>query len=75
MEKLTYPGSLHGHTQYSNIRLRDCIIKENEALEYAKQLNHAVVGFTEHDFTGGWLKAYKLQEKYPEGSSFTSADE
>ncbi len=65
MEKLTYPGSLHGHTQYSNIRLRDCIIKENEALEYAKQLNHAVVGFTEHDFTGGWLKAYKLQEKYP----------
>ncbi|MBQ5474298.1 MAG: DNA polymerase III subunit alpha [Lachnospiraceae bacterium] len=66
MEKLTYPGSLHGHTQYSNIRLRDCIIKENEALEYAKQLNHAVVGFTEHDFTGGWLKAYKLQEKYPD---------
>ena len=66
MEKLTYPGSLHGHTQYSNIRLRDCIIKENEALEYAKQLNHAVVGFTEHDFTGGWLKAFKLQEKYPD---------
>ena len=66
MEKLTYPGSLHGHTQYSNIRLRDCIIKENEALAYAQQLNHAVVGITEHDFTGGWLKAYKLQEKYPD---------
>ena len=66
MEKLKYPGSLHGHTQYSNIRLRDCIIKENEALEYAKELNHAVIGVTEHDFTGGWLKAFKLQEKYPE---------
>jgi len=66
MEKLTYPGSLHGHTQYSNIRLRDCIIKENEALEYAKELNHAVIGVTEHDFTGGWLKAFKLQKKYPD---------
>ena len=66
MEKLKYPGSLHGHTQYSNIRLRDCTIKENEALEYAKELNHAVIGVTEHDFTGGWLKAFKLQEKYPE---------
>ena len=53
------------HTQYSNIRLRDCIIKENEALEYAKELNHAVIGITEHDFTGGWLKAFRLQEKYP----------
>ena len=25
-----YPGSLHNHTQYSNLRLRDCIIKEKD---------------------------------------------
>ena len=66
MEKLKYPGSLHGHTQYSNIRLRDSIIKENEALAYAQELGHTVIGFTEHEFTGGWLKAFKLQKKYPD---------
>lgn len=65
MEKLLYPGSLHGHTHYSNIRLRDAIIKENEALAYAQELGHTVIGFTEHEFTGGWLKAFRLQEKYP----------
>ena len=66
MEKLKYPGSLHGHTQYSNIRLRDSIIKEDEALAYAQELGHTVIGFTEHEFTGGWLKAFKLQKKYPD---------
>ena len=65
MEKLKYPGSLHGHTQYSNIRLRDSIIKEDEALAYAQELEHSVIGITEHEFTGGWLKAFKLQKKYP----------
>ena len=66
MEKLLYPGSLHGHTQYSNIRLRDAIIKEEQALAYAQELGHTVIGFTEHEFTGGWLKAFKLQKKYPD---------
>ena len=65
MGKLKYPGSLHGHTQYSNIRLRDSIIKEDEALAYAQELGHSVIGITEHEFTGGWLKAFKLQKKYP----------
>ena len=66
MKKLLYPGSLHGHTHYSNIRLRDAIIKEDEALAYAQELGHSVIGFTEHEFTGGWLKAFKLQKKYPD---------
>ena len=66
MEKLLYPGSLHGHTHYSNIRLRDAIIKEDEALAYAQELGHSVIGITEHEFTGGWLKAFKLQKKYPD---------
>ena len=30
MEKLNYPGSLHNHSDYSNIRLRDCINKLDE---------------------------------------------
>ena len=44
-----YPGSLHNHTQYSNIRLRDCIIKENDLIDYAIQLGHRAVAITDHE--------------------------
>ena len=46
---INYPGSLHGHTDYSNLRLRDCIIKIDETLSYAEELGHTVIGFTEHE--------------------------
>ena len=36
--KLSYPGSLHNHTHYSNLRLRDCIIKEKDLIDYAIEL-------------------------------------
>ena len=60
-----YPGSLHNHTQYSNARLRDCIIKENELLSYAVELGHEVVAITDHDFTGSWVKIEKARKKHP----------
>ena len=65
MKELRYPGSLHGHSEYSNIRLRDSIIKLPEALRYAQELGYTVIGITEHEFTGSWLKAYRLQKQYP----------
>ena len=54
-----YPGSLHTHTEYSNTRLRDCIIKIDDALAYASDLGHEVIAFTDHDFIGGWMKIEK----------------
>ena len=60
-----YPGSLHTHTEYSNTRLRDCIIKIDDALNYAEELGHEVIAFTEHDFTGGWVKIEKARKKHP----------
>ena len=69
-EKRTYPGSLHNHTQYSNARLRDCIIKENELLDYAVELGHEVVAITDHESVMNAVKvekAYKkIKEKYPD---------
>ena len=44
-----YPGSLHNHTQYSNLRLRDCIIKEDDLIKYAVELGHEVVAITDHE--------------------------
>ena len=32
--KLSYPGSLHNHTHYSNLRLRDCILNEKDLIDY-----------------------------------------
>ena len=65
-----YPGSLHNHTQYSNARLRDCIIKENELLEYAVELGHEVVAITDHESVMNAVKvekAYKkIKEKHPD---------
>ena len=64
-----YPGSLHNHSQYSNIRLRDCIIKEDKLVECAVELGHSVIALTDHEFTGGWLKfqeaILKAKEKNP----------
>ena len=60
-----YPGSLHTHTEYSNTRLRDCIIKIEDAMTYAEELGHEVIAFTDHDFTGSWVKIEKARKKHP----------
>lgn len=65
MERLTFPGSLHQHSEWSNTRLRDSTIKLKEAYNYAEELGHTVIGMTEHDFCGGYVKAYKLQKEHP----------
>ena len=70
MEKLTYPGSLHNHTDYSNIRLRDCINKIDDLINYAGELGHKVLALTDHESISGWIKAEnaakKVKERYPD---------
>ena len=60
-----YPGSLHTHTEFSNTRLRDCIIKIDDAMNYAEELGHEVIAFTDHDFVGSWIKIEKERKKHP----------
>ena len=62
---MEYTGSIHNHSDWSNIRLRDCIIKLDESISYAESLGHKVIGITEHDFTGGWIKANRIAKKHP----------
>ena len=70
MEELMYPGSLHNHSDYSNIRLRDCINKLDDLFNYAGELGHKVVALTDHESISGWVKAEKaatkIKEKYPD---------
>ena len=61
-----YPGSLHNHTQYSNARLRDCIIKEDDLLKYAVELGHEVVAITDHESVMNAVKVEKAYKKIKE---------
>ena len=61
-----YPGSLHNHTQYSNARLRDCIIKEDDLIKYAVELGHEVVAITDHESVMNAIKVEKVYKKVKE---------
>ena len=69
MEKILYPGSLHNHTDSSNARLRDCINKYNELIDYAIELGHEVIAITDHDSVMNAVKvnkyAQKIKKEYP----------
>ena len=54
------------HTQYSNLRLRDCIIKENDLINYAIELGHEVVGITDHEAVCNAVKIEKIYKKVKE---------
>ena len=64
--KLSYPGSLHNHTHYSNLRLRDCIIKEKDLIDYAIELGHDVVAITDHETIASHIKVQKYYKKVKE---------
>ena len=54
------------HTQYSNLRLRDCIIKEEDLIKYAIELGHEVVGITDHEAVCNAVKVEKIYKKIKE---------
>lgn len=65
MTNIQYPGSIHSHTEYSNIRLRDAIIKIPDAFKRAEELGHTVIGFTDHECLSSWMKIEKEAKKHP----------
>ena len=64
-----YGGSLHNHTDFSNARLRDCINKYDDLINYAIELGHEVIAITAHESVMGAVKinkyAQKIKEKNP----------
>ena len=67
---LTYPGSLHNHTDYSNTTIRDSINTYKLLMDYAIELGHEVVAITEHECVSNAVKAemyYKeIKEEHPD---------
>lgn len=61
-----FPGSLHNHTDYSNIRLRDSINRYTELIDYAIELGHKAIAITEHDCLSNSVKILKYYKKIKE---------
>lgn len=58
-----YPGSLHNHTDYSNLRLRDSINRVNDLIDYGVELGHEVIAITEHESVSNAIKVEKYYKK------------
>ena len=56
-------GSLHNHTDFSNLRLRDCIIKTEDLIDTALSLGHSVLAITDHEAVSNAIKAQKYYYK------------
>lgn len=59
----SFPGSLHNHSEYSNLRLRDAITRPKELIDYAIELGHSVIAFTEHETISNAIKIEKYYNK------------
>ena len=51
------------HTDFSNLRLRDCIIKTEDLIDTAVSLGHSVVAITDHEAVSNAIKAQKYYQK------------
>lgn len=63
---LRFPGSLHNHSDYSNLRLRDSINTIEKLVDYAIELGHEVIAFTEHESVSNAIKVEKYYTKIKE---------
>lgn len=61
--KEIFCGSLHNHTDFSNLRLRDCIIKTEDLIDTALLLGHSVLAITDHEAVSNAIKAQKYYYK------------
>lgn len=63
MNNVNYPGSLHNHTDWSNLRLRDSINKLDDIINYAIELGHSCIGITEHETIANAIAVEKVWDK------------
>lgn len=60
---LGYPGSLHNHSEYSNLKLRDSINRVEDLIDYAIELGQEVIAITEHETVSNAVKIEKYYKK------------
>ena len=59
----------HSHTEYSNVRLLDCINKPQDLIRRAAQIGLSGIAITDHECLGHAIKSYKIgqeiKKEYP----------
>ena len=60
---MKYPGSLHTHTDWSNLKVRDSINKVDDMINLAIELGHSCIAFTEHEILSGAIAIEKSYDK------------
>ena len=60
---MKYPGSLHSHTDWSNLKVRDSINKVDDMINLAIELGHSCIAFTEHEILSGAIAIEKSYDK------------
>lgn len=70
LRTIEYIGSLHNHTDYSNLYLRDSINTIGGLIDTAIALGHKVIAITEHETVSNAIKIEKyynkIKEKHPD---------
>ena len=70
LKTIEYIGSLHNHTDYSNLYLRDSINTIGGLIDTAIALGHKVIAITEHETVSNAIKIEKhynkIKEKHPD---------
>lgn len=56
-------NNYHKHDHFSNIRTLDCIVKPQDYIDRAKELNHTTFFTTQHGWGGSFLEMYDLSQK------------
>jgi len=56
-------NNYHKHDHYSNIRTLDCVVKPQDYIDRAKELNHTTMFTTQHGWTGNFLEMYDMCKK------------
>lgn len=65
-ERLSFPGNLHSHTDYSNLRLRDSINTIPTLIDCAIDLGHRAIAITEHDTVANAIQIENYYKKIKE---------
>lgn len=60
---LTY-SSLHNHTEFSNLKLIDCINRVEDLIQYGYDLGLSGVAITDHDCLSGHVRALNYYQKH-----------
>lgn len=54
----------HRHSTYTNTRVSDCVVYNEDYAKRASELGHGIISTMEHGYQGRYIEGYELAKKY-----------